>query len=37
MKVHAMRHGESEYNILGLCNDDPTRQIALTEKGQQQA
>jgi probable phosphoglycerate mutase len=37
MHVYAIRHGESEYNLLGLCNDDPDRLVHLTEKGRQQA
>lgn len=28
-----MRHGESEYNLLGLCNDDPGIPVALTPHG----
>jgi broad specificity phosphatase PhoE len=31
-----MRHGESEYNLLGLCNDDPRRNVQLTERGRAQ-
>jgi probable phosphoglycerate mutase len=37
MRIIALRHGQSEYNLLGLCNDDPTRAIDLTELGIQQA
>lgn len=37
MKVHCMRHGQSEYNILGLCNDDPARNVRLTKLGRKQA
>lgn len=37
MEVLALRHGQSEYNLLGLCNDDPTREIGLTELGREQA
>ncbi len=37
MHITAMRHGESEYNILGLCNDDPSRKVHLTPAGRQQA
>lgn len=35
MRRHAtfMRHGESEYNVLGLCNDDPGIPVALTPHG----
>jgi broad specificity phosphatase PhoE len=32
-----MRHGETNYNCLGLCNDDPRRNVYLTERGIQQA
>ncbi|NJD36269.1 MAG: histidine phosphatase family protein [Betaproteobacteria bacterium] len=31
-----MRHGESEYNVLGLCNDDPRIPVALTAHGRSQ-
>lgn len=31
-----MRHGESEYNVLGLCNDDPGREVHLTDRGHAQ-
>jgi len=31
-----MRHGESEYNVLGLCNDDPGIPVALTQFGRSQ-
>jgi broad specificity phosphatase PhoE len=37
MRVLALRHGESEYNLLGLCNDDPKRSVALTPRGRRQA
>lgn len=39
MSVHAifMRHGESTYNVLGLCNDDPAIAVTLTETGRRQA
>ena len=37
MDLYCMRHGHSEYNLLGLCNDDPTRNVRLTELGRQQA
>lgn len=32
-----MRHAESTCNVLGLCNDDPSIPILLTEKGRWQA
>ena len=37
MRVYAVRHGQSEYNLLGLCNDDPTRPVHLTSLGHEQA
>ena len=37
MRIHAMRHAESEYNLFGLCNDDPARNVNLTETGRRQA
>ena len=37
MKVHFVRHGESEYNVLGLCNADPAQPVPLTEEGEAQA
>lgn len=37
MNLWALRHGQSEYNLLGLCNDDPARPVALTEEGRRQA
>lgn len=37
MHVYFMRHGETNYNRLGLCNDDPARDVHLTETGIQQA
>lgn len=32
-----MRHGRSNYNDLGLCNNDPARDVYLTEAGIAQA
>lgn len=37
MPLWFMRHGETTYNRLGLCNDDPQRDVPLTETGIQQA
>jgi len=37
MHIYALRHGESEYNIRGLCNDDPARDVRLTGNGRIQA
>lgn len=32
-----MRHGQTTYNVRGLCNDDPSKPAYLTELGRQQA
>lgn len=32
-----MRHGQTNYNLLGLCNDDPQQDVHLTETGIAQA
>ena len=32
-----MRHGRTNYNELGLCNDDPSQDVYLTETGIEQA
>ncbi|SDW01600.1 histidine phosphatase family protein [Nitrosomonas oligotropha] len=37
MNVYCMRHGRTNYNDLGLCNDDPGRDVYLTETGIAQA
>ena len=37
MKVYFVRHGQTNYNVLDLCNDDPTKDAHLTELGKQQA
>lgn len=37
MRVHAVRHGQSGYNLLRLCNDDPTQPVPLTPLGRAQA
>ena len=37
MKLVMLRHGESENNVLGLCNADPAVPYALTAKGRSQA
>jgi len=37
MKLFCLRHGETGYNLLGLCNDDPARDVRLTPKGIRQA
>jgi broad specificity phosphatase PhoE len=37
MKIYCVRHGETNYNRLGLCNNDPERDVHLTETGIRQA
>jgi alpha-ribazole phosphatase len=37
MKLYCLRHGETRYNRLGLCNDDPGRDVRLTSEGIRQA
>jgi alpha-ribazole phosphatase len=37
MKFFALRHGETTYNRLELCNDDPNRRVPLTTVGIVQA
>lgn len=37
MVLYMMRHGQTNYNLLGLCNDDPNNAVYLTETGTQQA
>jgi probable phosphoglycerate mutase len=37
MKLYLMRHGQTNYNLLGLCNDDPHSDVHLTDLGCQQA
>jgi alpha-ribazole phosphatase len=37
MQLYFMRHAQTNYNLLGLCNDDPTRDVRLTENGIAQA
>jgi alpha-ribazole phosphatase len=37
MHFYCMRHGRTNYNDLGLCNDDPARGVVLTETGIAQA
>lgn len=37
MHFYCMRHGRTNYNDLGLCNDDPARNVYLTETGIVQA
>lgn len=37
MKVYVARHAETNYNLLGLCNDSPDVDVFLTPKGIEQA
>jgi len=37
VRVIGLRHGQSQYNLLGLCNDDPARHVDLTDCGVRQA
>ena len=37
MKLYVMRHGRTNYNELGLCNDDPDADVHLNETGKRQA
>jgi len=37
VNVYVMRHGQTNYNELGLCNDNPSVDVHLTETGIAQA
>ena len=37
MNIYIIRHGQTNYNVLGLCNDNPARGVYLTEQGVTQA
>lgn len=37
MNIYIARHGQTNYNILGLCNDNPARHVYLTRTGIEQA
>lgn len=37
MMVYCMRHGQTNYNIKRLCNDNPDADVHLTESGRRQA
>ena len=37
MNLYVMRHGRTNYNDLGLCNDDPNTDVHLDDIGKQQA
>jgi len=37
MRIYVMRHGRTNYNELGLCNDVPSDDVYLNAKGKKQA
>ncbi|WP_218142990.1 histidine phosphatase family protein [Nitrosomonas marina] len=37
MNIYCMRHGRTNFNDLGLCNDDPRQKVFLTTQGIAQA
>lgn len=37
MNIYIARHGQTNFNLLGLCNDNPSRHVYLTETGIHQA
>ncbi len=37
MKIYFLRHGQTNYNVLDLCNDDPAKDVHLTDLGRKQA
>ena len=37
MNIYIARHGQTNFNILGLCNDNPSRHVYLTQTGIDQA
>jgi broad specificity phosphatase PhoE len=37
MRVYLLRHGESEANVAGVINNDPSRPVDLTPRGRAQA
>ncbi len=37
MNLYVMRHGRTNYNDLGLCNDDPSADVHLNATGEHQA
>lgn len=36
MKIHFIRHGETNYNVHHICNSDPRKKVYLTELGKRQ-
>ncbi len=37
MHLYLLRHGQTDYNVRGLCNDDPAVEVHLNEAGIRQA
>lgn len=37
MRLYLLRHGETDYNVQGLCNDDPAVPVHLNDRGIRQA
>ena len=37
MKTYFVRHGQTNYNVEGLCNDDPSKKVYLTDFGKKQS
>ena len=37
MEIYLLRHGQTDYNVRGLCNDDPARAVNLNSAGIRQA
>jgi len=37
LKLYVARHGQTNYNVLGLCNDDPKKDVHLTKLGVKQS
>ena len=37
MKLFFVRHGQTNYNLRDLCNDDPNKEVHLTDLGKKQA
>lgn len=37
MRIHLLRHGESQANVAGIVSDDPRKPWPLTDRGRQQA
>jgi probable phosphoglycerate mutase len=37
MNIYIVRHGQTNYNVLGLCNDNPAKDVYLTREGISQA